>query len=237
MGIPSSREKSERVAAVIVAAGRGQRMGGVDKVLAELAGQPILAHSLAVFETCTAIDEIVLVLSERNLEQGRRLVEDRGWSKVQSICTGGEERQDSVREGLLRLNGPAWVVIHDGARPLVTEYLILCGLKEARERGAAVAAVPVKDTLKVVGSDLEVESTPDRSTLWAVQTPQIFRYDLIREAYAHAKEPAPDDAVLIERMGHRVRVFMGSYDNIKITTPEDLVVAEALMKRRNSATK
>lgn len=228
----STTHQSERVGAVIIAAGRSQRMGELDKVFASLANEPVLSHTLRVFHTCPAVEEIALVLSPKNLQQGRRLVEEQGWWKVRHICLGGERRQDSVREGLARLSGCEWVVIHDAARPLVSHHLILCGLNEARERGAAIAAVPVKDTLKVVGPGLEVEDTPNRSTLWAVQTPQVFRYHLIWEAYSQPQAPATDDAVLMERLGHRVKVYMGSYDNIKITTQEDLAIAEALLQKR-----
>jgi len=215
-----------------VGAGRGERMGGTDKIFALLSGEPVLAHTLRAFHSSQAIDEIVLVLSKKNLRQGRELIEKQGWWKVRQVCLGGAERQDSVREGLARLSGCEWVVIHDGARPLVSHSLITSGLKEARDKGAAIAAVPVKDTLKVVNPGLEVEDTPNRSTLWAVQTPQVFRYDLIWEAYSRPQDPAPDDAVLIERLGHRVKVYMGSYDNIKITTQEDLVIAETFLQRK-----
>ncbi len=220
---------------MIVAAGRGERMGQVDKLFARLAGEPVLSHTLRAFHTCSVVEEIALVLNPRNLQQGRRLVEDQGWWKVRHICLGGELRQDSVREGLARLSGCEWVIIHDGARPLVSHQLIHCGLKEAKDRGAAVAAVPVKDTLKVVNPGLEVEETPNRSTLWAAQTPQVFRYQLIWDAYSHPQAPAPDDAVLMERLGHRVKVYMGAYDNIKITTQEDLAIAEALLQRKGTA--
>ncbi|MDP2935143.1 MAG: 2-C-methyl-D-erythritol 4-phosphate cytidylyltransferase [Dehalococcoidia bacterium] len=222
----------EKVCAVIVAAGRGERMGDMDKLFAPLAGEPVLSLTLRAFHTCPVIEEIVLVLNPHNLQRGRRLVEEQGWWKVMHICLGGERRQDSVREGLARINGCDWVVIHDGARPLVSHQLILCGLQEAQDRGAAVAAVPVRDTLKVVNPGLEVEETPNRSTLWAVQTPQVFRYQLIWDAYARSQAPASDDASLIERLGHRVKVYMGSYDNIKITTQEDLAIAEVLLQRK-----
>jgi len=227
-------QNPERVGAIIAAAGSGQRMGGVDKLFALLAGEPVLAHTLRAFQTCSAIDEIVLVLSPKNLAQGKLLVEERGWWKVNEVCIGGAERHDSVREGLGRLKGCEWVVIHDGARPLVSQQLINCGLDEAKDCGAAVAAVPVKDTLKIVGPRLEVERTPNRSSFWAVQTPQVFRYDLIRDAYSRPQAPAVDDAVLVERLGHKVKVYKGSYDNLKITTQEDLAIAEVILQRRSS---
>jgi len=223
---------TDRVGAVIVAAGESQRMGGVDKVLALLGGKPVLARTVDVFQNCSSIDQIVIVLSEQNLEPGKRLVAEQGWSKVTDVCPGGQRRQDSVMAGLSRLNDCHWVVIHDGARPLVTEALIARGLREAKETGAAVAAVPVTDTIKAVGGDRIVHQTLLRQNLWAVQTPQVFRYPIIAEAYRRAKGGATDDASLVEQMGGKVKLYMGAYDNIKITTPDDLVLAEILWHKR-----
>ncbi len=222
----------EGVGAIVVAAGGGRRMGGRDKIFAELGGIPILAHVIDVLQRCALIDQIVVVLGAGNLERGRRLVRDSGWSKVREICRGGPRRQDSVAEGLKRLNDCRWVVIHDGARPLITIDLIERGLAVAQENGAAIAAVPVKDTIKVIGADGFVQGTPDRQRLWAAQTPQVFRFDIIEEAYRRARGDVTDDAMLLEGLGHRVKVYMGSYENIKVTTPEDLAIAEAILSRR-----
>jgi len=214
-----------------VAAGESQRMGGVDKVLALLGGKPVLARTIDVFQSCNSIDRIVVVLSEQNLEPGKRLVAEEGWSKVTEVCPGGQRRQDSVVAGLSRLKDCYWVVIHDGARPLLTEGLISRGLVEAKETGAAVAAVPVTNTIKAVGGDRIVHQTPLRQNLWAVQTPQVFCYHIIAEAYRRAKGEVTDDASLVEQMGGKVKLYMGAYDNIKITTPDDLVLAEALWQK------
>ncbi|UCC90607.1 MAG: 2-C-methyl-D-erythritol 4-phosphate cytidylyltransferase [Dehalococcoidia bacterium] len=222
----------QKVGAVIVAAGESQRMGGVDKVMASLGGKPVLARTIDVFQSCSSIDQIVIVLSEQNLEPGKRLVAEEGWSKVTDVCPGGQRRQDSVVAGLSRLKDCHWVVIHDGARPLLTEDLISCGLSEARENGAAVAAVPVTDTIKVVGDDRIVRQTPSRQNLWAVQTPQVFDYHIIAEAYRRANDEVTDDASLVEQLGYKVKLYMGAYDNIKITTPDDLVLAEVLWQKR-----
>jgi len=223
----------QRVGVVIVAAGSSRRMGGVDKVFALLGGKPVLARVIDAFQRCKPIDQIVVVLSEQTLEQCRRLVaEQQGWSKVTDICPGGKRRQDSVVAGLGRLSHCHWVVIHDGARPLLTEDLICQGLTEARETGAAAAAVPVMDTIKVAGDDRLVQQTPPRRNLWAVQTPQVFRFDIIAEAYHRSKQEVTDDATLVEQLGYRVKLYMGSYDNIKITTPNDLVLAEVLWQKR-----
>jgi len=223
--------KNQKVGAVITAAGSSQRMGGVDKMSALLGGEPVLARVVDVFQNCDLIDQIVVVVNKQALKQWRPLVIERGWFKVVDIWPGGERRQDSVAAGLSRLGGCHWVVIHDGARPLVTEDLIRRGLAEAEETGAAVAAVPVTDTIKVAGDDRVVRSTPLRDNLWAVQTPQVFRFDIITKAYRRVKAEVTDDASLVERSGYKVKLYMGSYDNIKVTTPDDLAVAEVLWQK------
>ncbi len=224
----------QKVGALIVAAGSSRRMGGADKVLALLGGKPILARVVDAFQRCSLIDQIVVVLSEQNLERGKQLVAEQGWSKVTGVCAGGRRRQDSVAAGLRRLSNCNWVVIHDGARPLVTVDLINRGLEAARETGAAVAAVPVTDTIKLVGDDRIVHQTPPRQNLWAVQTPQVFRFDIITEAYRKARGDVTDDASLAEQLGYRVKIYMGSYDNIKITTPDDLALAEVLWRKHGN---
>ena len=220
------------VGAVIVAAGRGRRMAGVDKLLAPLAGRPLLAHTLAAFEECEAVQRVVLVMAAERLEDGRELVHAQGFDKVAAVCAGGKRRQDSVRAGLEALGACEWAVVHDGARPLVTPQLIEDGLAAARETGAAICAVPLSDTLKQVSESQEVERTLEREGLWLVQTPQVFRYDLLVEAHRRARIEATDDAALVEAMGGRVRVYMGSPRNIKVATPEDLALAEALVKEK-----
>jgi len=222
----------QKVGAVIVAAGESQRMGGVDKMWALLGGKPVLARVADTFQNCSLIDQIVIVLNEQNLKRGKQLVAEQGWSKITDVCPGGKRRQDSVVAGLSRLRNCHWVVIHDGARPLVTEELIHQGLSQAKETGAAVAAVPVTDTIKVAGDDRIVRQTPPRQNLWAVQTPQVFLPDIITEAYQQAKGEVTDDASLVEQSGYRVKLYMGSYDNIKITTPDDLALAEVLWQKK-----
>jgi 2-C-methyl-D-erythritol 4-phosphate cytidylyltransferase len=224
-----------RVVTIMAAAGTSSRMGGLDKLFVELDGQPLLAHTVGVFEGCPAIQEIVLVVSEANLQNAWDLSVRQGWHKVTSICRGGQRRQDSVKQGLLQAGSCDWVVIHDGARPLVTREIIEKGLAEAKEHGAAVAAVPVKDTIKVAQADLTVRSTLDRSLLWVVQTPQVFRYDLIYQGYTSPLGEATDDAMLLERLGVKVKLYMGSYENIKVTTPEDFALAELIYHRRKAS--
>jgi 2-C-methyl-D-erythritol 4-phosphate cytidylyltransferase len=221
----------EKVSAIIVAAGDSQRMGGVDKMFAPIAGRPVIARVIDTFQKCKRIDQIIVVMSSKNIEECRRLAAAEGWAKVTDICPGGKQRQDSVVEGLKRLKYAGWVVIHDGARPLVTKDLIEKGLEVAKETGAAVAAVPVTDTIKVVGADAIVRQTLLRKNLRAVQTPQVFRIDVIVNTYRHVFSDVTDDASLVEKAGYKVKLYPGSYDNIKITTPADLAMAEALWKK------
>jgi 2-C-methyl-D-erythritol 4-phosphate cytidylyltransferase len=221
----------QKAGAIIVAAGKGERMGGVDKMFAPLLGKPVLAWAVDTFQQCPLIDQIVIVLTEQSIEQGKKLVVEREWSKVTDVCVGGEERQQSVAAGLNLLKDCQWVVIHDGARPMVTEDLIKAGLEAAKESGAAVAAVPATDTIKLADDDGFVMGTPPRKRLWVVQTPQVFHFDIITGAHQRARGMATDDASLVERLNHRVKLYMGSYGNIKITTPGDLALAEILLKR------
>jgi 2-C-methyl-D-erythritol 4-phosphate cytidylyltransferase len=226
------KKASAKVGAIIVAAGDSRRMGGIDKIFARLNGEPLLAKTVSVFQDCRSIDEIVIVLAKKNLEQGRKLVKERHWPKVIAVCPGGLRRQDSVKEGLRRLTDCEWVVIHDGARPCISVDIIERGLAAAKGSGAAIAGVPVKDTLKVVSRRGIVQQTPSRESLWAAQTPQVFRYKLIAEAYAQTDEEVTDDAALVEKLGQKVEIYMGSYHNIKVTTPEDLVIAEVFLQNQ-----
>jgi 2-C-methyl-D-erythritol 4-phosphate cytidylyltransferase len=225
-------EEKLKTGAVIVAAGSSERMGGTDKVFSSLGGKPVLAWVVEVFQASEHIDSIVIVLGKQNLEKGKELTVGEGWSKVKDVCEGGERRQDSVLNGLTCLGECDWVIIHDGARPLVTTELIENGLDTAEETGAAIAAVPVTDTIKIASDDLTIQGTPPRQSLWASQTPQIFRYDIISNAYRKLKYEVTDDARAVELTGGSVKIYQGSNDNIKITTPEDLAVAEILLKKR-----
>ncbi|MBI4298708.1 MAG: 2-C-methyl-D-erythritol 4-phosphate cytidylyltransferase [Chloroflexi bacterium] len=212
-------------------------MGGKDKAFVELLGRPLLAHSLEALHLCPQVKTIVLVLGDHNLEQGREMISKGRWPKVSQICRGGPRRQDSVREGLERLPDCEWVIVHDGARPCLGEELIQRGLLAALETGAAVAAVPVKDTIKLSDGNDFVTSTPPRDKFWYVQTPQIFRRELLMEAHLKIQDTVTDDASMLEMLGYRVKLFLGSYDNVKVTTPEDLLVAKALLlANRNKVT-
>lgn len=219
-----------KVGAVIVAAGRSTRMGGVDKTFAPILGAPLVAHTLDRFESSPQVDQVVLVLAEDSLDQGRKLVIERGYAKVIHVCAGGQRRQDSVRNGLELLTECDWVLVHDGVRPCLDQAMIQRGLDAAVEHGSAVAGVPVKDTIKMVSPDQMVSETPDRSLLWAAQTPQIFRYSLLLEAHRTNTADVTDDAAMVEALGHPVKMFHGSYENLKVTTTDDLIVAEAFLK-------
>ncbi len=220
---------------MIVAAGSSRRMGGRDKLWLSLAGRLTLARTLDIFESSPLISTIVLVLNPERLAAARQLCKEERWQKVEGFVPGGARRQDSVRAGLALLAEQApqtrWVMIHDGARPLVTPEILEAGLQAAYEHQAAVAAVPAKDTIKQV-SDGIITATPERSQLWTIQTPQVFAFPLIYQAHASesARTDVTDDAALLERMGMQVAIFPGSYTNLKITTQEDLLFAEALIK-------
>jgi 2-C-methyl-D-erythritol 4-phosphate cytidylyltransferase len=222
-----------KVGAIIAAAGESRRMGGIDKIFAPLSGRPALAYVLDAFAECQEVSQIVVVVNKNNVGKCRQLIAGEKYAKPVEVCAGGRRRQDSVAAGLQKLRDCDWVVIHDGARPLVTKELIERGLEAAKETGAAVAAVPVTDTIKTTGDDRIVRQTPPRQNLWAVQTPQVFGYDLISRAYQKAKGEVTDDAALVEALGNKVKLYMGAYDNIKITTANDLLVAEVLLKHGN----
>jgi 2-C-methyl-D-erythritol 4-phosphate cytidylyltransferase len=217
-----------KVSAIIVAAGDSRRMNGIDKLFAPLGGLPVISRVLDVFQDCKKIDQIVLIMSAKNVDEARRLVAAGHWDKISDVGVGGKRRQDSVVEGLKIVKEADWIVIHDGARPLVTPELIERGLEAARETGAATAAIPVADTIKVAGEREIVRQTLPRENLRAVQTPQVFRFDIIKNTYKFVPGDATDDAALVEKAGYKVKLFTGSYDNIKITTPADLAVINVL---------
>ena len=198
-----------------------------------IAGEPLISYALRAFQDCPQVDEIVLVVRPDELSVTRDLVESRGFSKVKSITPGGEVRQDSVRNGLAEVSADSDIVaIHDGARPLITQDTIASTIGAADADGAAIAAVPVIDTIKSSLDGLFVNSTLDRETLYAVQTPQTFRRSIITKAYDRAYADrfyGTDDACLVERLGIPVRIVRGSYENIKVTTPTDLRIAESLL--------
>jgi len=218
---------SSKLGVVIVAAGTGQRMAGINKLFAPLRGKPLLAWSVDTCQRYGLVQQIVLVLNDKDLARGQKLKKERGWSKV-TLCLGGTQRQDSVKEGLRQIKDCDLVMIHDGARPFLTPDLIADGLKIVEEIGAAVAAVPVKDTIKIAADERLIQGTLQRDRLWAAQTPQIFSFDMITKAYENLTAEATDDATAVERLGYKVQLYMGDYKNIKVTTAEDLALARII---------
>ncbi len=225
----------EKASVVIVAAGSSRRMLGRDKLWTPLMGRITLARTLDVFQASALIESIVIVTSTERLTDTLHLTEKEHWHKVIAVVPGGLRRQDSVAIGLdtLAARTPScqWVMIHDAARPFVTPTMLQDGLLSAQTHQASSAAVPVKDTIKQVRDNIIV-TTLNRSQLWTIQTPQVFSFPLIRHAHHSpiTQEDFTDDAALLERLGYPVAIFQGSYANIKITTQEDLLIAEALLQ-------
>lgn len=217
--------------AVIVAAGSATRMGGIDKVMAQLGGEPMIRRTVRAFQDCDAVSEIVVVTREDLILPITSLCAD--MPKVIAVVAGGKSRQESVHLGLNALSGKVRLAaIHDGARPLVTWQVIDRVIRAANTYGAAAPAIPVKDTIKVVQGGV-VKQTPDRATLSAVQTPQVFDFDLLRGALKKAqteKAQVTDDCSAVERMGMAVKIVEGDERNIKVTTPLDLKIAELLLE-------
>lgn len=223
-----------RTAAIVVAAGSSRRMDGQNKILIDLRGRPVLWYSLAAIEEA-GIGAIVLVVAADSRSDVEVLCRRPGWTAIAHVVAGGDRRQDSVRAGLAAIDEWAeWILVHDGARPLILAGDIRRGLLAAADRGTAIAAMPVKDTIKVAAADGRVIETPPRSALWAVQTPQIFRADLLRRAHAAVTHDVTDDASMVEAIGEPVYLYPGSYENLKVTTPDDLSLAEALLGRRGA---
>jgi 2-C-methyl-D-erythritol 4-phosphate cytidylyltransferase len=217
---------------VIPAAGQGKRMNaGKNKQFIELEQVPIIIHTLRVFEGHSMCSGIILVINEQEKEEFQKLLDEFHITKVKEIVSGGNERQFSVYNGLQAVNDCELVLVHDGARPFILHKSIEKLLDKAQETGAATLAVPVKDTIKRVENNLVVE-TVERSTLWSVQTPQAFLLPLILDAHDQANQGnylGTDDASLIERAGKPVSIVLGDYKNIKLTTPEDLLLAKAIL--------
>ena len=225
---------SELAGAILVAAGRSSRMG-FDKLWADLGGRPVLAWSLATLATCAALDRLVVVTGDDRLDDAWRLVGRTVPARLRGrTVPGGERRRDSVEAGLSALGDCAWVLVHDAARPFLSEAVVVRGLAEVTVTGACVAALPARDTIKRVHPDGTVLETPPREGLWTVQTPQLFRRDLVLEALAATDDDATDEAALVERIGGKVRVFEGEASCFKITTPDDLEIARALTSLRTS---
>jgi len=223
-----------RYTLIIPAAGQGKRMGaGQNKLFLPIASVPLIIHTLRVFEKDEACERIILAVNPDEHPVFERFIKQYDIKKQIVFAVGGQERQDSVYNGLLQASDASYVLVHDGARPFITIEIIKSVLEEAVRKGASICAVPVKDTIKRV-EDGSVVETVERSKLWAVQTPQGFHLSTLSEAHEEARRAGytgTDDASLVERLGKDVGVVSGSYFNIKVTTPDDLVVAESFLAR------
>lgn len=229
--------QKKKCTAIVLAAGQGKRMGTkVQKQYLEISGKPVLYYSLHAFEQSPIIDEIILVVGENQAEYCQNeIISKYGMNKVKKIVQGGAERYHSVWNGLQEVEGDGYVFIHDGARPFINEEILNRAYKDVENCKACVIGMPVKDTIKLADSEGFVDETPERSLVWLIQTPQVFECSLVKKAYALLMEQeniqVTDDAMVVEQMlGHKVKLTRGSYENIKITTPEDLDIAEIFVK-------
>lgn len=226
-----SGQRKLHCSAIIIAAGSASRMKGVDKIMAEIGGMPVIARTLSVFQNCDRIGEIVVVTREDLLVPVGEVCRQYGFDKVTRVVVGGADRSRSVQNGLNELGETDYVAIHDGARPFVSAEVLEETIRAAERSGAAAPAIPVTDTIKTAQDSL-VTGTPDRSTLFAVQTPQIFDMDLICGALYHCIEkkiPLTDDCSAVEQIGKVVALTTGERTNIKITTQFDLLIGEAIV--------
>lgn len=214
--------------AILLAAGMSSRMKGTNKQLLSLGGVPVILRSARNFENCPEVSEIIIATREADCEAIEIICRENGITKLKKVCAGGESRSKSAEIAFKYAGKTDVTAIHDGARPFAMPQLISTVINDAMEHRAAIAAVPVKDTIKAVRGGF-IEATPDRSTLWSAQTPQCFQTELYGEMLKMGE--ATDDAQLAERMGVRVKITEGSYDNIKITTPEDISLGESIIKK------
>ena len=226
-----------RCTAIVLAAGQGKRMHSkIQKQFLEIGGKPVLYYSLRCFQDSPLIEDIILVTGEESvLYCQKEIVDKYGFTKVTKVIPGGKERYDSVYAGLLCCQDTDYVYIHDGARPFITEEMVQRGYEAVKRTNACVMGMPSKDTVKLADSSGYIKETPDRKIVWNIQTPQIFSYDLIRGAYESIRKKdmtgVTDDAMVVEQeTGTKILLVEGSYQNIKITTPEDLAIAEAFLR-------
>ena len=237
LGALTGRVIVPRCAAVIVAAGTASRMAGVDKIVADVAGKPMILRSAAAFQACGAVQEIIVVTRDDLREQVEEILRAGGITKLTAVVNGGQTRAESVQKGINWCSKKVGLIaVHDGARPLVSQRIITETIYLAAKTGAAAPAVPVRDTIRVVEGGLGVE-TPERTKLYAMQTPQIFDADLLRAATLNAmqkKLPVTDDCAALEAIGAKISITQGAEENLKVTTRLDLAVAEALARRSDA---
>jgi 2-C-methyl-D-erythritol 4-phosphate cytidylyltransferase len=238
--------KQEKVVAIVPAAGIGKRFGpGTNKPFYSLGGKPLIVWSLKTLESVDRIEEVIPVLKVEDMAQGEKIFKNYKLTKIKRIAAGGKERQDSVYNGIKLIKGRKCIVlIHDGVRPLIEKHLIegvinhmLRILRDKEDCDGVALGIPLKDTIKEAKNGM-IKKTLNRDKLWAIQTPQVFSYRNILAAYKKAMEEnfySTDDTALVERYGGKIKVVMGSYKNIKITTPEDMYLAEALLKMNSES--
>jgi 2-C-methyl-D-erythritol 4-phosphate cytidylyltransferase len=225
------------VGVIIVAAGSSKRMEGVDKIFMTVAGKSVLEWTTSAFEASGSVNDIAIVLPADKIREGKALVEKNNWKKVRAVCAGGERRQDSVRNGMQHLAHCDYIMVHDGARPCVSERIIRDGLENAIKFGAAVPGVKVSDTIKRIDASGLISSHVDREGLSAIQTPQVFKTAILADAYKELKDNVTDDSSVVQTLGYPVRVFDGALDNIKITTKTDIDRVAYLLGKNSSSTK
>lgn len=235
-------KEKKHCSAIVLAAGSGKRMkSDTKKQYMLIYDKPVIYYSLKAFQE-SFVDDIILVVSAGDISYCQtEIVEKYGFTKVRQIVEGGRERYHSVAAGLRSISKDGFVFIHDGARPMITEEILERALACVEENNACVVGMPVKDTIKIADPDRNIEETPNRSLVWSVQTPQVFEYRLIKEAYEELLKreqellaqgiSVTDDAMVVETLsGHKVKLVEGSYENIKITTPEDIKLAECFIE-------
>jgi 2-C-methyl-D-erythritol 4-phosphate cytidylyltransferase len=220
---------------IVLAAGQGKRMkAGKNKQFIELEGKPVIIHTLTVFENDPLCTQIKLVINKKEIEIFDNLLAEYSISKVREIVIGGKERQDSVYNGLTAMKETEIVLVHDGARPFIAQNVIHRLVEKAEHEGAAIVGVPVKDTIKRVKPDGMVENTLERTSLWMIQTPQAFQYSILMNAHQQAQKEhylGTDESSLVERIDIPVHIVEGDYENIKLTTPEDLLIAKVILQK------
>lgn len=227
--------RDKKIIAIVPAAGLGRRFGaGTNKTFNVFNGQPLILTTLMIFENIEEISEVIPVFNKKDMEDGLKIIKGSSLTKVKRTALGGKERQDSVFNSLKLIEGNAdIVVIHDGVRPLAEESIIRKSIKELSGCDGVIVGVPVKDTIKEVDGSL-VQRTLKREVLWAIQTPQVFNFDVLMNVHKKAMQEKfyfTDDAAVVEKYGGKIKIIMGSYKNIKITTPEDIEIAELFLKK------
>jgi len=219
----------ENNVALVLGAGASSRMGGQDKIFISIFGKPLLYYSLTIFEESPLIDSIVLVMSQKNIHLAKDLVRKYELNKVKVICLGGDSRFQSVENGLKCIEKAQWVLVHDAARPCITQELLEELFDKVQKHGSAICGRPVFDTLKSVNNLLEITSTVDRNLLWTVQTPQVFRFSIILDAYKRTDIEGTDDSTIVEQF-HPVNIFCTSPLNLKVTVANDIPIIESILK-------